>query len=108
MPDAAVLDRVYAAIQDRRTANPETSHTARLFAKGTPAIAKKVGEEAVEAVIAGAAGDRAALIHESADVLFHMMVLWAAVGVAPGDVFAELQRREGTSGIAEKNARAEG
>ena len=92
-------------IRDRRGADPETSHTARLFAGGAAAIARKLGEEAVEAVVAGVEGDRAALVRESADVLFHLMVLWAALGVAPADVLAELRRREGKSGVAEKAAR---
>ena len=100
-----VLARLWRAIEERRGADPATSYTAKLFARGNVKIAQKFGEEAVEAVIEGARGDRAALTLESADVLYHLLVLWAACGVSPADVAAELGRREGTSGIAEKTAR---
>jgi len=110
MPDALgpVLERLWRAIEDRRGADPATSYTAKLFARGNAKIAQKFGEEAVEAVIEGAQGDRAALTRESADVLYHLLVLWAATGISPADVAAELARREGTSGIAEKKARGPG
>ncbi len=104
MPES-VLSRLFATIRSRRGADPKTSHTAALLAKGPAVVAKKMGEEAVETVIAGVSGDRAALINESADLVYHLMVLWAARDVAPEDVFAELERREGTSGVAEKAAR---
>lgn len=100
-----VLQRLWQVIDERRGADPASSYTARLLARGNAKIAQKFGEEAVEAVIEGVRGDRAALIGESADVLYHLFVLWAAAGVAPGDVAAELERREGTSGLAEKRAR---
>ena len=101
------LDRLWRVIESRRGADPATSYTAKLFARGTAKIAQKLGEEAVEAVIEGVKGDRVALVGESADVLYHLFVLWAACGVAPADIAAELARREGTSGIAEKRGRKE-
>ncbi|HXC29297.1 MAG TPA: phosphoribosyl-ATP diphosphatase [Stellaceae bacterium] len=99
------LERLWQVIESHRGADPETSYTAKLFARGNAKIAQKFGEEAVEALIEGVRGDRAALVGESADVLYHLLVLWAAAGVAPVDVAAELVRREGRSGIAEKKAR---
>jgi phosphoribosyl-ATP pyrophosphohydrolase len=99
------LDRLWRVIQSRRTADPETSYTARLFARGRAKIAQKLGEEAVEAVIEGIGDDRAALVGESADLLYHLLVLWAAAGVSPADIATELARRENTSGLKEKRAR---
>ena len=103
--DDHVLDRLYAVIDSRKGADPETSYTARLFSRGRQQIAKKLGEEAVEAVIEGVRGDRPKLVAESADVLYHLLTLWAASGVDPEVVWAELERREGLSGIAEKAKR---
>ena len=100
-----VLDRLWQVIQSRRNADPQSSYTARLFARGRVKIAQKLGEEAVEAVIEGVGENPAALVGESADLLYHLLVLWAAAGVSPAEVAAELARREGTSGIAEKRAR---
>jgi len=100
------LDRLWQVIQSRRGADPQTSYTARLFSRGRAKIAQKLGEEAVEAVIEGVENNSAALVGESADLLYHLLVLWAAVGISPTDVAGELIRREGTSGIAEKRARA--
>jgi phosphoribosyl-ATP pyrophosphohydrolase len=102
----ATLDRLWQVILSRRGADPQSSYTARLFARGRAKIAQKLGEEAVEAVIEGVRDDPKALIGESADLLYHLLVLWAAAGVSPDDVAAELARREGTSGIAEKRSRA--
>jgi len=99
------LARLWRTIESRRGADPETSYTARLLARGNAKIAQKFGEEAVEAVVEGVRGDRPALIGESADVLYHLLVLWAASGMTPDDVAAELARREGISGLAEKKAR---
>jgi phosphoribosyl-ATP pyrophosphohydrolase len=99
------LERLWRVIEQRRGADPATSYTAKLFARGNTKIAQKLGEEAVEAVIEGVKGDRVALIGESADVLYHLLVLWAACGVTPADVATELACREGTSGIAEKKGR---
>jgi phosphoribosyl-ATP pyrophosphohydrolase len=100
-----VLDRLYVVIDSRKGADPDTSYTARLFARGRQQIAKKLGEEAVEALIEGIRGDRPKLIGESADMLYHLLTLWAATNVKPKAVWAELARREGLSGLAEKAAR---
>ena len=100
-----VLDRLYVVIDSRKGADPDTSYTARLFSRGRQQIAKKLGEEAVEALIEGIRGNRAGLIGESADVLYHLLTLWAASGVKPKAVWGELARREGLSGIAEKASR---
>src|SRR5215813_383912 len=105
-PLGDVLDRLWQIIQSRRGADPKTSYTARLFARGRIKIAQKLGEEAVEAVIEGVGDNRSALVGESADLLYHLLVLWAATGISPADVAAELARRDGISGIAEKRARA--
>ena len=100
-----VLDRLYAVIDSRKGADPDTSYTARLFSRGRQQIAKKLGEEAVEALIEGIRGDKPKLVGESADVLYHLLTLWAAIGVKPPAVWSELARREGLSGIAEKAGR---
>jgi len=100
-----VLDRLYVVINSRKGADPNTSYTARLFSRGRQQIAKKLGEEAVEALIEGIRGDRPKLIGESADMLYHLLTLWAATNVKPQAVWKELARREGLSGIAEKAAR---
>ncbi len=102
----AALGRLWQVVTSRRGADPETSYTARLFARGRAKIAQKLGEEAVEAVIEGVRGDRTKLVGESADLLYHLFVLWADMGVAPSDVAVELTRREGTSGLDEKRCRA--
>ena len=102
----AVLDRLWTVISDRRTADPALSHSARLLARGTAKVAQKFGEEAVECVIEAVGGNRDALVAESADVLYHLLVMWVDRGVRPSEVWAELQRREGVSGVAEKAARA--
>ena len=102
-----VLERLYRVIESRRGANPETSHTAKLFSKGTDKIAQKLGEEAVETVIEAIRGKPKKLIAESADLLYHLLVLWADRGIMPAEVWAELCRREGVSGIDERNARGD-
>jgi phosphoribosyl-ATP pyrophosphohydrolase len=99
------LARLWATIEARRGASPETSYTAKLLAAGPAGIARKLGEESLEAIIEAVKGDPAALARESADVLYHLLVLWAAAGLSPHDVAAELTRREGTSGIEEKKRR---
>jgi phosphoribosyl-ATP pyrophosphohydrolase len=104
-PSAAVLDRLFAVVESRRGTDPDLSHSARLMARGTAKVAQKFGEEAVECLIEAVRGDRAGLIGESADVLYHLLVLWADAGIRAEEVWAELQRREGISGIAEKAAR---
>lgn len=104
--EAAVLDRLWGVIEQRRTSgSAATSHSARLLARGTPKVAQKLGEEAVELVIEAMTGDRNAIIAESADVLYHLLVLWVDAQVKPGEVWGELRRREGISGIAEKASR---
>lgn len=103
-----VLDRLWAVVRRRREADPAISHSARLLSRGVGKVAQKFGEEAVECVIEGVAGNRGALISESADVLYHLIVLWGAVGLRPEKVWAELVRREGISGLAEKASRATG
>jgi phosphoribosyl-ATP pyrophosphohydrolase len=103
--DEHVLDRLYLVIDSRKGADPDTSYTARLFSRGRQQIAKKLGEEAVEALIEGIRGDRPKLVGESADMLYHLLTLWAATGVKPKAVWTELARREGLSGIAEKASR---
>ena len=100
-----ILDRLYRVIESRRAADPAVSHTAKLFHKGTRKIAQKVGEEAVETVIEAVRGKRDRLIAESADLMYHLLVLWADARINPAEVWEELARREGVSGIAEKRAR---
>jgi phosphoribosyl-ATP pyrophosphohydrolase len=102
----ATLDRLWQVIDSRRSSDAQTSYTARLFARGRAKIAQKLGEEAIEAVIEGIRGDRTKLVGESADLIYHLFVLWADTGVTPTDVAAELRRREGTSGLDEKRSRA--
>lgn len=109
MTDAASLAflvRLEAVIADRRTANPEDSYIARLTGKGRAKIAQKVGEEAVETVIAALSNDRPGTTGEAADLLFHLLMLLGDMDITLGDVVAELARREGVSGLAEKASRA--
>jgi len=101
-----VLDALFDVIKSRQGGNPEESYTAKLFAKGRLKIAQKLGEEAVETALAAVALDPPAVAAESADLLYHLLVLWADAGVAPDAVWQELQRRVGTSGIAEKKERS--
>jgi len=99
------LERLWHIIDSRRNADPDTSYTAKLLMRGRRKAAQKLGEEAVEAVIEAVRHDNPALVGESADLLFHLLVLWAACGITPADVAAELAHREGTSGIDEKRNR---
>ena len=103
--ESPVLDRLWAVVDSRRDADPSTSHSAKLMSRGIGKVAQKFGEEAVECLIEAVAGNRTAVIAECADVLYHLMVLWVSAGVTPDEVWAELVRREGISGIAEKAAR---
>jgi phosphoribosyl-ATP pyrophosphohydrolase len=105
MSDTHMLDRLYAAIIAKRGSDPATSYTAKLLGRGTAKIAQKLGEEAVETVIEAVRGDHEALVGESADLLYHLLVLWADAGIAPDEIWTELARREGISGIAEKKSR---
>ncbi len=100
-----VLARLFAVIESRRGADPDTSYTAKLLAGGPRTIARKLGEEALETMLEGLGGDRDKLVRESADLIYHLMVLWADAGIAPEEVWRELARREGVSGLAEKAAR---
>ncbi|WP_296998393.1 MULTISPECIES: phosphoribosyl-ATP diphosphatase [unclassified Thalassospira] len=109
MPDTDksqhILDALYATVSARKGADPDTSYTAKLLAKGTPKIAQKVGEEGVETVIAALAESPEKVASESADLLYHLTVLWADQGVKPEDVWKILAERQGISGIAEKASR---
>lgn len=100
-----VLSRLWATVEARAGGDPSASHTAALLARGPGKCAEKFGEEAVEAIVSAASGDAAGLTHEAADVLYHLQVMLKAAGVAWPDVLAELERREGRSGIEEKASR---
>jgi len=99
------LARLERTIAERRSASPDDSYVASLAARGLPVIARKLGEEGVEAVVAALSGTRQELVGEAADVLFHLLVLLAEKDIPLDEVLAELDRREGTSGLAEKAAR---
>ncbi|MBH67227.1 MAG: phosphoribosyl-ATP diphosphatase [Rhodospirillaceae bacterium] len=99
---AKELNQLYELINERRNANVETSYTAKLFAAGTPFIARKVGEEAVETVVSALGNSKQNLISESADLLYHLLVLWADADIDPQSVWKELKDRRGTSGLDEK------
>jgi phosphoribosyl-ATP pyrophosphohydrolase len=105
MVDRDILERLEAAIAERRAADASSSYVASLNAKGLDAILKKVGEEATETVIAAKSGERSAIVHETADLWFHCLVMLAWHGVRVSDVLAELERREGRSGLDEKASR---
>jgi len=99
------LDRLAAVLEARKHADPAQSYVAGLYAGGTDTILKKIGEEAAETIIAAKGGERARIVHETADLWFHTLVMLAAAGLGPDDVLAELERRFGVSGIDEKAAR---
>jgi phosphoribosyl-ATP pyrophosphohydrolase len=103
--DQGILLRLFEVLKERKLADPETSYTARLYAKGINKIAQKLGEEAVETAIAAVVEGNDRLVRESADLLYHLLVLWSAKGVSPQEVWEELDRRFGTSGVAVKEAR---
>jgi phosphoribosyl-ATP pyrophosphohydrolase len=105
MADKGILERLEAAIAARRGADASTSYVASLNAKGLDAILKKVGEESTETVIAAKGGSRAQIVHETADLWFHCLVMLGWHGVPVAEVLAELERREGRSGIDEKKSR---
>jgi len=104
--DGTTLDRLFETIAARAPADPASSYTAKLLSEGAERCAQKLGEEALETALAAAAGRRAAVVSESADLLYHLLVLWAATSVTPAEVWAELARREGTSGLTEKAQRS--
>ncbi|MFT4171817.1 MAG: phosphoribosyl-ATP diphosphatase [Rhodocyclaceae bacterium] len=106
MIDAEVLQRLSATLAERKNAPKESSYVASLYAKGTDAICKKVAEEAAETIMAAKDGDLRHIVYEVTDLWFHSLVLLAKFGLSADDVLAELRRREGISGIEEKNARS--
>lgn len=106
MTSSTILEDLYDVIMERRKANPDESYVAKRFKQGTGKIAQKMGEEAVETVIAAIQKDKKEVINESADMIFHWLMLLADAGVKPQDVTAELERRVGISGLDEKAARA--
>jgi len=103
--DGSTLDRLFATLTERRGADPAASYTARLLAEGRARIAQKLGEEALETVIAALDTDQHGLVGESADLLYHLLVLWVDAGVAPQQVWRTLEGRMGMSGLAEKAGR---
>lgn len=103
-----ILERLGEVLESRRHADPQSSYVASLFSKGVDGISRKLGEEAVETILAAKDGDRLHVVRELADLWFHSMVLLAYLGLRPDDVLAELARREGISGIDEKASRAQG
>ncbi len=108
-PDSVeVLARLFATILSRQGGDAEDSYTASLLKGGPKAICRKIGEEAIEVTVEGLKRNGPAITRESADLIYHLMVLWADAGVRPEDVWAELARREGTSGHVEKAARGTG
>jgi phosphoribosyl-ATP pyrophosphohydrolase len=100
-----ILQRLTETLEARKRASPDTSYVAKLFGKGEDAILKKIGEEATEVILASKEGDKTHLVYETADLWFHSLVLLAHHGLSAQDVLDELARREGLSGIAEKNNR---
>ncbi|MBF0268114.1 MAG: phosphoribosyl-ATP diphosphatase [Alphaproteobacteria bacterium] len=100
-----IIDDLFRVIDSRKESDPETSYTAKLFAKGRLKIAQKLGEEAVETALAAVAQGPEQVASESADLLYHLLVLWADAGVQPADVWEKLAERKGRSGIEEKSSR---
>nr|WP_294917400.1 phosphoribosyl-ATP diphosphatase [uncultured Neokomagataea sp.] len=107
VPSDHILHRLYETVLSRRGTDPSLSHSARLMARGRNKVAQKFGEEAVECLIEAVNGNRKELISESADVLYHLIVMLVDCGVSLDDVWGELKRREGTSGIVEKASRSQ-
>lgn len=103
-----ILDRLFETIAARKNADPDSSYTAKLYTKGTAKIAQKVGEEGVELALAAVQKNREEVISESADLLYHMFVLWADAGIEPAEIYAKLADREGLSGLDEKASRDKG
>ncbi len=102
-----ILKKLTETIEARKLASSESSYVAKLFSKGEDAILKKIGEEATEVILASKDGDKSHIVYETADLWFHCMVMLAHHGLSANDVLAELARREGLSGILEKNSRTE-
>ena len=103
--DGVFIDELYSIIESRKNSDPSVSYTAAKLSKGTDHIAKKIGEEATEVAIAAARRNEEEIKQESADLLFHLLVLWKAAGLRPEEIMAELSRRESISGLTEKNNR---
>lgn len=103
-----VLERLAGLLEQRKSADPQSSYVAKLYAKGMDGILKKVGEEATETILAAKEGDRARIVYETADLWFHCLVMLAQAGLRPQDVLDELARREGLSGLEEKASRQHG
>lgn len=101
-----ILNRLAEIMETRKSADPDASYVAKLYAKGLDSILKKIGEEATETVIAAKGGNKEEIIYETADLWFHTLVMLANAGLKPQDVLDELARREGLSGIAEKASRS--
>ena len=100
-----ILNKLAEILEARKSADPQSSYVAGLYAKGLDAILKKIGEEATETVLAAKTGERDKIVHETADLWFHTLIMLAQTGVKPDDILAELERRFGTSGLDEKAAR---
>jgi phosphoribosyl-ATP pyrophosphohydrolase len=106
MPSSSeILERLTQVLEQRKDADPDSSYVAKLYAKGLDTVLKKIGEEATETVLAAKGGDRAQIVHETADLWFHTLVMLVHQGVSPQEVLAELERRFGVSGIEEKAQR---
>ena len=105
MSEISFLEELANTLEGRRGADPSTSYVAKLFNAGQDAVLKKVGEEAIEVILAAKSGDKQHLIRETADLWFHSMIMLVQAGLRPMDVIEELKRRKGTSGLAEKAAR---
>jgi phosphoribosyl-ATP pyrophosphohydrolase len=103
--DGTILDQLFATVRARKGGDPTKSYTAKLFAEGRGKIARKMGEESVETIVAALTEGKERVASESADLLYHLLVLWADCGVAPADVWADLAARQGKSGIEEKKGR---
>ena len=100
-----ILERLYSVIESRKGGDPKTSYTAKLLAQGMPEIARKVGEEAIETITAALTEEKNHIVEESADLLYHLLILWVQKGVTPEEVWTELVSREGISGNEEKASR---
>jgi len=107
MTDFSILDRLTELAESRKSADPGSSYMARLHDKGVGKIAQKVGEEGLETALAAVSEGRDSVVNESADLLFHLAVLWSHMDIAPDEVMKVLQAREGTSGLVEKAARSD-
>lgn len=105
---AEPIDRLYGAILRARSADPAQSRTAKLLREGVPKMSKKLVEEAAEVALDAVCGDRSHVVEESVDLIYNLTVLWAELGIAPGEVWAEMERRERTLGLAEKLPKLKG